>query len=50
VTDTVIDRLRRQVLEPLKQRFVGREEVVDLIALAVPEERSQRILTYGLLF
>jgi MoxR-like ATPase len=35
VTDSIIDRLRRDVTDPLKSRFVGREEVVDLIALAV---------------
>jgi MoxR-like ATPase len=34
VDDTVI-RLRREVVEPLKRRFVGRDEIVDLIALAV---------------
>ncbi len=28
-------RLRREVVEPLKSRFVGRDEVVELIALAV---------------
>ena len=33
--DGVVDRLRREVVEPLKARFVGRDEVVDLIALAV---------------
>ncbi|WP_235905518.1 AAA family ATPase [Tautonia marina] len=31
----VVDRLRNDVIAPLKQRFVGRDEVVDLIALAV---------------
>lgn len=31
----IVDRLRRDVVEPLKQRFVGRDEVADLIALAV---------------
>ncbi len=30
-----VDRLVREVVEPLKARFVGRDEVVDLIALAV---------------
>jgi MoxR-like ATPase len=30
-----ISRLRTEVVEPLKRRFVGRDEVVDLIALAV---------------
>ncbi len=34
VKDTV-ERLRYEVIEVLKQRFVGRDEVVDLIALAV---------------
>src|SRR5487761_2199603 len=32
---STVDRLRGEVIEPLKQRFVGRDEVVDLIALAV---------------
>jgi MoxR-like ATPase len=31
----VVSRLRTEVIEPLKRRFVGRDEVVDLIALAV---------------
>src|SRR5271155_2943043 len=30
-----VSRLRTEVVEPLKGRFVGRDEVVDLIALAV---------------
>src|SRR3954447_8325675 len=30
-----VTRLRGEVIDPLKQRFVGRDEVVDLIALAV---------------
>jgi MoxR-like ATPase len=30
-----MERVRREVVEPLKQRFVGRDEVVDLIALAL---------------
>jgi MoxR-like ATPase len=34
VSDTV-DRLQREVVAPLKQRFVGRDEIIDLIALAV---------------
>jgi MoxR-like ATPase len=34
VSETV-ERLRREVMEPLKRRFVGRDEVVDLIATAV---------------
>src|SRR5687768_15832058 len=35
VQNGVVDNLRRDVIEPMKQRFVGRDEVVDLIALAV---------------
>ena len=31
----VVTRLRTEIIEPLKRRFVGRDEVVDLIALAV---------------
>ncbi len=31
----VVERLRAEVLDPLKQRFVGRDEVIDLLALAV---------------
>lgn len=30
-----VERLRSEVIEVLKQRFVGRDEVIDLIALAV---------------
>ena len=33
--DDTVDRLRREVVEPLKRRFVDRDEIVDLIALAV---------------
>src|SRR5947209_334793 len=32
---SVVDRLRGEVIEPLKERFVGRDEVIDLIALAL---------------
>src|SRR4051795_8962866 len=32
--DNVVDLLRQGVIEPLKGRFVGRDEVIDLIALA----------------
>lgn len=32
---SAVARLRGQVIDPLKRRFVGRSEVVDLIALAV---------------
>jgi MoxR-like ATPase len=32
--DHQVNRLRDEVIEPLKRRFVGRDEVIDLIALA----------------
>ncbi len=32
---SVVDRLRGEVIGPLKERFVGRDEVIDLIALAL---------------
>ena len=35
MTESAADRLRRHVVDPLKRRFVGRDEVIDLIALAV---------------
>jgi MoxR-like ATPase len=35
MSDDAVERLRAGVIEPLKRRFVGRDEVVDLIALAV---------------
>ncbi len=35
MTDDTVARLRREVVEPLKERFVGRDEIVDLIVLAV---------------
>ena len=34
-TNDLVARLRRDVIDPLKRRFVGRDEVVDLIALAI---------------
>jgi MoxR-like ATPase len=33
--DDTVSRLRREVVEPLKKRFVGRDEIVDLMVLAV---------------
>src|SRR5258708_34994844 len=33
--EDVVGRLRHQVIDVLKRRFVGRDEVIDLIALAV---------------
>jgi MoxR-like ATPase len=35
MSNSTVDRLRGEVIEPLKQRFVGRDEVIDLIALAL---------------
>ncbi len=35
MNETSVDRLQREVVDLLKQRFVGRDEVIDLIALAV---------------
>src|SRR5258708_19207429 len=35
VNDATVTRLRREVVDVLKQRFVGRDEVIDLIALAL---------------
>src|SRR5437879_5395773 len=35
MADDTVGRLRREVIDVLKQRFVGRDEVIDLIALAV---------------
>jgi MoxR-like ATPase len=33
--DDAVARLRREVVDPLKRRFVDRDEIIDLIALAV---------------
>jgi MoxR-like ATPase len=35
MSESVVSRLRAEVIDPMKQRFVGRDEVVDLIALAI---------------
>src|SRR3954462_9909833 len=35
MNDNVVARLHLEVIAPLKQRFVGRDEIVDLIALTV---------------
>ena len=40
-----VDRLRVEVIEPLKRRFVGRDEVIDLIALAVTA--GEHLFLYG---
>jgi MoxR-like ATPase len=45
VTDGPAQRLRRHAIEPLKARFVGRDEVIDLIALAVVA--GEHLFLYG---
>src|SRR5437588_1018205 len=35
MTAAIVSRLREEVIDPLKSRFVGRDEVIDLIALAL---------------
>ncbi len=45
MSEPTADRLRRGVVEPLKERFVGRDEVVDLIALAVLA--GEHLFLYG---
>ena len=35
MSDSVVERLHQEVIAPLQQRFVGRDEIVDLIALTV---------------
>jgi MoxR-like ATPase len=45
VTETTVEQLRGQVVEPLKQRFVARDEVIDLIALAVVS--GEHLFLYG---
>lgn len=42
---TVVANLRGTVIEPLKERFVGRDEVVDLIALAMVAR--EHLFLYG---
>ncbi|HZZ81755.1 MAG TPA: AAA family ATPase [Gemmataceae bacterium] len=44
-SDAVVGNLRRSVIDPLKQRFVGRDEVVDLIALAIVAR--EHLFLYG---
>jgi MoxR-like ATPase len=43
--DDVIGRLRHEVTDVLKQQFVGRDEVIDLIALAVVA--GEHLFLYG---
>ena len=35
MVDDTVARLRREVVEPIKSDFVGRDEIVDLMVLAV---------------
>jgi len=45
MTEATVKRLGQEVIEPLKQRFVGRDEVIDLIALAVVA--GEHLFLYG---
>jgi MoxR-like ATPase len=45
MSESTVDRLRRGVVEPLKGRFVGRDEVADLIALAALA--GEHLFLYG---
>lgn len=45
MTDSPADRLRRHATERLKARFVGRDEVIDLVALAVVA--GEHLFLYG---
>ncbi len=45
MADATVDRLRLEVVDDLKRRFVGRDEVVDLIALAVVA--GEHLFLYG---
>ena len=41
----IVAMLRTQVLDPLRREFTGRDEVVDLIALAVTS--GEHLFLYG---
>src|SRR3954470_6990573 len=45
MNNDTVGRLRREVVEVLQQRFVGRDEVVELIALAVVA--GEHLFLYG---
>ncbi len=45
MAEATLQRLRQQVIDPLKQRFVDRDEVIDLIALAVVA--GEHLFLYG---
>jgi MoxR-like ATPase len=44
-TNGAVPRLRQEVIDPLKHRFVGRDEVIDLIALGVVAR--EHLFLYG---
>src|SRR5438270_10570924 len=43
--DPIVERLQREVVDPLKTRFVDRGEVIDLIALALVA--GEHLFLYG---
>ncbi len=43
--DDTVARLRGEVVEPIKKRFVGRDEIVDLMVLAVTA--GEHLFLYG---
>src|SRR6516164_3684537 len=45
MSEAIVKRLRQEVIDPLKSRFVGRDEVVDLIALALVA--GEHLFLYG---
>src|SRR5206468_6667883 len=45
MTEGAVTALRREVIDVIKQRFVGRDEVIDLIALAVVA--GEHLFLYG---
>jgi MoxR-like ATPase len=45
MSESIVEQLRRDVVGPLKGRFVGRDEVVDLIALAAVA--GEHLFLYG---
>jgi MoxR-like ATPase len=45
VPDSIVHKLQNEVIHPLKARFVGRDEVIDLIALAIVA--GEHLFLYG---
>jgi MoxR-like ATPase len=45
VPDSIVHKLQNEVVNPLKTRFVGRDEVIDLIALAIVA--GEHLFLYG---